>query len=423
MDAYGFDLGRWGSLVKIALVTPYDFSYPGGVTEHTAALAAGLQQRGHSVQILAAYSGYESRTPPGLRVVTRRVTTVPIAGTVARVGLSPLTYLTIRQILRAEAFDVIHLQEPLTPSITWFLLMQRAVLRQTITIGTFHAYHERPNWIYAHGRPLFGYFFARLDGLIAVSEAARQFARQMFPGEYQIIPNGVDLRRFGKKQQANRLLQTSPINILFVGRLDRRKGFGCLLDSFLRLKPIYPDLRLTVVGPFDPALCQPYRRLAAAQGVTDIDFVGYVPPEQLPAFYHQADIFCAPSLGFESFGIVLLEAMAAGLPVVASDIAGYRSVIHPGREGWLVPPGEPESLAAALRHLIDHPQQRRAMGRRGQQQAELYSWDGITEQILTFYRQTIERKRAAISRLETRPSLDTGGYRHSVGQSTPKWGE
>lgn len=406
--------------MKIALVTPYDFSYPGGVTEHTAALAAGLRERGHQVQILAACSGYETRTPPGLRVITRRVTTVPIAGTVARVGLSPLSYVTIRQILQAEAFDVIHLQEPLTPSITWFLLMQPAVLRRAVTIGTFHAYHERPNWIYAHGRPLFGYFFARLDGLIAVSEAARQFARRMFPGEYQIIPNGVDLRRFGKKWPASNLPQTSKINILFVGRLDRRKGFGCLLDSFLRLKPTYPNLRLTVVGPFEPATWRPYRRLAASQGVTNINFVGYVPPERLPTFYHQADIFCAPSLGFESFGIVLLEAMAAGLPVVASNIVGYRSVIHAGREGWLVPPGSPDALAAALRHLIDHPQQRWAMGRRGQQRAEQYSWDGVTEQILAFYRQTLERKQAAAPRPSPRPSLDSGGYRHSVGQSTPK---
>lgn len=381
--------------MKIALVSPYDFSYPGGVTEHTAALAEGLQRSGHTVQVIAASSGYQPQKPPYLRPVTHHVITIPIAGATARVGLSPLSYLRIRQILHRETFDIIHLQEPLTPSITWPVLLQNRILAQIPTVGTFHAYHERANRLYAWGRPIFGRVFAQLDGLIAVSEAARDFARRMFPGDYKLIPNGVDWSRFGRQPKP-----VSPyangsddwVTILFVGRLDWRKGFVNLLQAFLALKPIYPKLRLVVVGPFDERASQPYRRLTAQQAATDVEFVGYVSPERLPAFYHQADLFCAPSVGFESFGLVLLEAMAAGLPVIASDIAGYRSLVTDGREGFLAPPAQPRALMQALARLITTPHRRCEMGWQGYLKAKDYRWDRIIEGVVGVYRETIGRK-------------------------------
>ncbi len=383
-------------MMKIALISPYDFPYPGGVTEHIIALANGAQQRGHEAHILAACSGYQERTVANTRAITSQVTPIPIGGTVARVGLSPLGYTRIKELLQREAFDVIHLHEPLTPGITWFVLMQAHTLSHTVTIGTFHAYHERPNWFYNHGRPIFGKFFTRLDSLIAVSRAAYNFAYQMFPGDYWIIPNGVDLNRFGKD------LETIPqsglsgphkkMTILFVGRLDKRKGFLTLLEAFIKIKPHYPQLSLKVVGPFEPDAGQPYQDIAQTRQVTDVEFVGYVSPDRLPGVYHSADIFCAPSIGFESFGIVLLEAMAAGLPIVASDIAGYRSVITDGQEGLLVPPGQPAYLAKALCQLLDNPHQRRAMGWQGRLKANQYQWDHIIDKILAVYSDTIERK-------------------------------
>lgn len=381
--------------MKIALISPYDFPYPGGVTEHIVALAKGAQQRGHEVRILAACSGQLGEFFPQTNRVTRRVLSIPIAGAVARVGLSPWSYTRIKRILQREAFDVLHLHEPLTPSITWWALLQARTLPQAVTIGTFHAYHERPNWLYAHSRPIFGKFFRRLDRLIAVSGAAYDFAYRLFPGDYRIIPNGVDLSRFGRDSCPDKADPNRPLTILFVGRLDRRKGFQNLLEAYISLKPDYPDLRLQVVGPFAPPEYQPYQKIAEVQGVTGIEFVGYVSPERLPAFYHQADIFCAPSLGCESFGIVLLEAMAAGLPVVASDIAGYRTVLADGQEGFLTPPGQPEELAGALRRLLDQPQQRWEMGQRGRLKASQYHWDQIVDQILELYRETIELKTKA----------------------------
>ncbi len=404
--------------MKIALVSPYDFSYPGGVTEHLAALAAGLQQRGHDVQILAAYSGYHDQQISGVNIVTRHVTTYPIGGTVARVGVSPLSYFRIKNILDANAFDVIHLQEPLTPSITWLVLLIARMLPQTVTVGTFHAYHERPNWLYAHGRPVFRQFFKMLDNRIVVSEAARTFAEQMFPGAYTLIPNGVDLKRFGKQRRPPEASPDKRLNILFVGRLDERKGFRWLLESFIALKPHFPRLSMTVVGPYDRKIAAPYQRLAEVNRVTDIDFVGYVSPERLPDFYHRADIFCAPSVGFESFGIVLLEAMAAGLPIIATDIAGYRSVMTNNQEGVFVPPRQSQPLTQALRRLIDDADLRHRLGQRGQLTARHYNWDHIIDQIVDLYRQTIEHKQT-VQRVFFR-DLKSGRYRRSTKQPYPK---
>lgn len=400
--------------MKIALVSPYDFSYPGGVTEHTIALANGMRQRGHEVHILAACSGYKGTIFPNTRAVTRRVAVIPIRGAVARVGISPLSYLRIKRILQREVFDVVHLQEPLTPSITWWTLMQTHNLSEAVTIGTFHAYHEEPNWLYKHSRPVFGKIFARLNSLIAVSKAAYWFANQMFPGEYHIIPNGIDLNRFGPRAIATYSACSTHLNkkttILFVGRLDKRKGFLTLFQSFMKIKPHYPHLQLQVVGPFEAKACQAYQKMALAHGVTDIEFVGYVSPERLPGFYHQADIFCAPSIGFESFGIVLLEAMAAGLPIVASNIAGYRSLITNGREGLLVPPEQSESLAQALCRLLDHPDLRQKMGRFGRLKASQYSWDYIVDRTLDVYIDTIQRKiklrSSSLQSTKSRSSLD-----------------
>jgi phosphatidylinositol alpha-mannosyltransferase len=310
--------------------------------------------------------------------------------------VSPWSYSKIKKILRQETFDVIHLHEPLTPGITWPVLMQACALSHTVTIGTFHAYHERPNWLYMHSRPVFRKFFARLDSLIAVSRAARNFAYQMFPGDYRIIPNGVDLSRFGQSDKARANIHSvaadKKVTILFVGRLDKRKGFLNLFNAFTKIKPDYPHLQLKVVGPFEPEATQSYHNKAQAHHVTGIEFMGYIPSERLPTIYRNADIFCAPSIGFESFGIVLLEAMAAGLPIVASDIAGYRSVITDGQEGWLVPPNQPALLANALCQLVDNPPLRQAMGQRGQQKANQYSWDHIVDEILDVYLDTLKRK-------------------------------
>lgn len=376
--------------MKIALVTPYDFPYPGGVTEHVAALAGGLQRRGHEVHIFAASSGCPGYRCLNYRIMTRRIISFPIAGALARIGFSPLTSITVKKLLRREKFDIIHLQEPLTPSLTWWFLLLASA--HTATIGTFHAYHERPHRLYRLSRPLFKGLFARLDSLIAVSEPAHQFAAGMFPGNYRIIPNGIDLSRFGRTAAAIRRNPTRHITLLFVGRLDPRKGFAVLFEAFCRLQVHYPHLKLQVIGPVAPGTVRMYRQLAQDRGITGLEIVGYAAPEELPHFYHQADIFCAPSLGCESFGIVLLEAMAAGLPIVASDIAGYRSLLTNEQEGLLVSPGQADTLTVALRRLIEQPELRRRLGQSGQTKAAQFTWDHVVDQTLAVYNDTIWSK-------------------------------
>jgi len=374
--------------MKIALVSPYDFAYPGGVTEHVAALAGELQARGHQVHILAPCSKPTGRNLAQLRPVTRRVITISTGETLARIGVSPLSYFKIQKLLRQEKYNVVHLQEPLTPGLTWWTLLQVQPCPNMVTVGTFHAYHHQPPRGYYLGRSFLGKLFQKLDSRIAVSAAAGQFANRLFAGDYQIIPNGIDLNRFaGNLRPATQNRQT----ILFVGRPDRRKGFATLFEAFLRLKPAHPHLHLLVVGPFEPGLRRWYQTVARRRGVTDLTFAGYISPEQLPAYYHQADIFCAPALGFESFGIVLLEAMAAGLPVVASDIVGYHAIVTHNQEGMLVPPGHPTRLAEALAGLLQNPQQRRQMGQAGRNTAGQYSWNHVCDKIIEVYVNTLNR--------------------------------
>lgn len=333
--------------MKIALVSPYDLAYPGGVTEHVTALAGGLHRLGHRVLLLGPFSGTSTKTP-WLRPISRQVVGVPVAGTVARMGISPLVFRRLRHIFQQEQFDVIHVQEPLTPGLNWWALLLAQQQPEAVTIGTFHAYHEQRGRLYRLARPLLRRFFNKLDGLIAVSEAARSFSSHQFPGPYQVIPNGINVQRFAPSTSTASESPMDSITILFVGRQDRRKGFGTLFEAFLQLKPAVPALRLCVVGPFEQRIQRRYLQLARHRGVTDVTFAGYISPETLPAWYHRADIFCAPSTGCESFGIVLLEAMAAHLPVVASDITGYRSVVTQGFNGLLVPPKQPATLAHAL---------------------------------------------------------------------------
>ncbi|MCB0211136.1 MAG: glycosyltransferase family 4 protein [Anaerolineae bacterium] len=373
--------------MKIALVSPYDFPYPGGVTEHVKALAGGLQRRGHDVQIFAASSSRPGSNQANVRVITRRIAKVPIGGTIARVGFWLLHYRHVKTILRQEKFDIIHLQEPLIPSLTWWFLLLAAP--HIATVGTFHAYHEQPHWLYRRGRSIFSQLFAKLDRLIAVSQPARDFAGRLFPGNYHIIPNGVDLNRFGRPCGPHPQSATGEVTILFVGRPEPRKGFITLFEAFCTLQPCYPQLKLRVVGPFDDRQCRMYHYLAQTRGVAGLEFTGYVAPEYLPHFYHQADIFCAPSTGCESFGIVLLEAMAAELPVVASDITGYRALVHHGQEGLLLPPGQADIWAAALRSLIEQPEQRQRMGQLGRMTATQYNWDYVVDQTLAVYNDTV----------------------------------
>jgi phosphatidyl-myo-inositol alpha-mannosyltransferase len=372
--------------LKIALIPAYDYPYPGGVTQHITALARGLRERGHQVRIVAACSEALGKVPAGVIKVSNFISPVPVADSVARLALSPRLIPRVKAVLQRERFDILHLHEPMAPALPWIVLRHSAAYSPAAVIGTFHGYRDTlvRSWHYV--RPLVQGLFDRLDTHIAVSPAARDYIQSYFPAPYQVIPNGVDLTRFKWLEKESHNARQKSQNILFVGRLEKRKGFCYLLEAFRQVRRCLPNVTLTIVGTYDAAQIAPF---FSEPGVK---FVGYSPDEELPQYYQQADVFCAPSTGFESFGVVLLEAMATGVPIIASDIVGYRTVMTDGREGFLVPPQDVSSLASALLGLLTNPYLRAQMGLRGREKASYYSWDLIVDRVLGVYHQSIEQK-------------------------------
>src|SRR5436190_7255013 len=337
--------------LNIALVSPYDYSNQGGVTEHIRHLSRELEAMGHRTRILAPYALDKEEMPEEVYPLGQ-VTPIPANGSIARISLSPDLGRTIRSILKAEQFDVIHLHEPLMPAVPLLVLHYST----SPNIGTFHAQADT-SAMYAMGRPILTRFFERLDGRIAVSPSACEYVSQYFGGEYEIIPNGVDVRQFGMDIEPIAWMCDGRPTVLFVGRFEEsRKGLRWLLQALPFIEPYFPDLRLVVAGSGDPieiAEWLPLRDYSrpgktvyrSAGSALEVEFTGFVPPEDLPRYYQSCHVYCAPSTGGESFGVVLLEAMAAGVPILASRIPGYSNVLTHGREGFLTDPKNPAAIA------------------------------------------------------------------------------
>jgi phosphatidylinositol alpha-mannosyltransferase len=379
--------------MKLALVSPYDFAYPGGVTEHVAHLAEQFLARGHEVHVVAPSSDDESE--PTLSVdapVHRigRVVSIPANGSVARITLSLRSYLQAKRLLQEQQFELIHLHEPMMPALPLTVLRHSTATN----IGTFHAFRNTP-LTYFYSKPILRPFFRKLHGHIAVSSAAREFVGEYFPADYQVIPNGIDFPRFFQRYPPLPDLADGRPTVLFVGRLEKRKGLRFLLRAWPMVRERVPEARLVVVGRGRPL--DGYRRFAARQGwsTSDVIFAGYVPSEDLPRYYQACDVFCAPNTGQESFGIVLLEAMAAGAPIVASDIPGYRDVVAHGEQGLLVERQNPGALADAVCRLLSDPGLRATMRRAGQEKARAYDWPRVASQVLDYYDEVLERRESS----------------------------
>lgn len=364
--------------LKIALVSPYDFPYPGGVTQHVIHLQREFSGLGHDVRIIAPSSDRQLERHMEDVYRVGRVTRVRANGSIARITLSFRLARRVRDILRNEKFDVVHAHEPLMPALPPTILKYSDALN----IGTFHA-HRGSYYGYFYGRPVLKRVFGNLDGRIAVSRAAKKFVQQYFQARYTIIPNGVDYDRFIKAEPIDELCDGRP-NILFVGRPEKRKGLGYLIRAYPTIKNAFPEARILVAGAGDWQRDR-YRAYAEAHGLSDILFLGWQSDEVMPSLYKSARIFCSPATGGESFGIVLLEAMAAGVPVVASDIEGYRDVVSNGKQGLLVPPRNEEALAEAICKLLQDPTTGTEMGAAGQAWALHFAWPQVASRILHFY--------------------------------------
>jgi phosphatidylinositol alpha-mannosyltransferase len=307
-------------------------------------------------------------------------------GTVSRFGLNPLAFRRVRSLLERGRFDVIHIHEPLTPLVPWmFLLGQRRGLR----VGTFHVHREGAHRVYAAFSPLLKHLARSLDHRIAVSAAAAQTAARYFPGKYEIIPNGVDVARFAGGGSRPAGLGDSRPNVLFVGRLEERKGLQHLVRAMPRVAGAVPGARLVVVGE-GPERAET-EALARSLSVPVV-FAGPVPDEALPGYYRAADAVCVPSTGGESFGIVLLEAMAAGKPIVASRIPGFAAVIEPGGAGLLAPPSDPAALAADLTRALTDRRLAEELGHRARATANAYDWDVLARRLVGLYRGILDAR-------------------------------
>ncbi len=372
--------------LKVGIVSPYGYPHPGGVNEHVRYTYEAMRRMGHDVWIITSRYGKE-RENEGHIIRLGTGYAFPANGSMGRVTLSWRFKQRARELLAEHRFDVLHFHEPLVPFLSPTVLDQS----DTVNIATFHAFggFSPSYWV---GRRFAGQLASQLHGRIAVSSAARHFISRYFPGEYQIIPNGVDLERFTDADPFEEL-RDGTINILFVGRFEERKGLIHLLKAYHRLRKRHVDARLLVVGTGPKA--REYRRFVGLRKIRDVEWLGPVSDDDKARYFASADIFCSPATGQESFGIVLLEAMAAGVPIVASDIHGYKNVLQRGVQGLLVEPRNQRALAAALYAMAQDPELRNRMGEAGRLRAPEFSWDRVTERIVDFYYEVRERALAS----------------------------
>jgi phosphatidylinositol alpha-mannosyltransferase len=313
---------------------------------------------------------------------------IPFNGSIGRVTLSVRLEWLISRMLERERFDIIHHHEPFVPFLS-FQILDSARCPNVATFHTFGGF----SFSYWAGRVVLDRYMNKLDERIAVSSAARHFVSTYFPGDYTIIPNGVDVDFYANAKPFPEF-QDGKVNLLFVGRVEPRKGAMYLLKAYAQIKRRHPNTRLIIAGR-GPEIGD-LRRFAHGHKVGDVLFAGRVSDEDKARFYKTADVFVAPSTGQESFGIVLLEAMAAGRAVVASDIHGYKRVVQRNVSGLLVEPKDPDALADALERLILDPDLRRGLGEAGAKRAHDYDWQHVTGELLHVYEDVIARRKGAV---------------------------
>jgi phosphatidylinositol alpha-mannosyltransferase len=376
--------------MRIALVSPYSWTYPGGVTRHIEALAEQFIADGHEVRVLAPYDPPDAiaavahrgarpqqLTAPDYLIPLGRTAGFKANGAVSNLSATPQGMLRLHHELHRGRFDVVNIHEPVCPLVGWF----GADMAALPLVGTFHSYSESR---LANG--IANFFGARrvmnrLHVRIAVSEAAAWTGRRFFGGHYRIIPNGVSvdpevIARAGSRAAGEKL------NIVFVGQAVERKGLPLLLRSFEALRDHIPS-ELTVIGPTPEELAP---LMLDDRGVR---VLGKVDDERKHEELERADVLCAPSLRGESFGMVLTEAMAAGTPVVAADIAGYRDVVRDGVDGILVPRGNPQALAETLRDLWEEPERRVALARAAARDVQRFAWPRVASEVMSAYEEAL----------------------------------
>lgn len=361
--------------MRVALVCPYAWDRVGGVQSHVRSLAAALRARGHDARVFAPHVAADAAAPEGVTLVGRAVP-VPANGSVAPLAFGPAVGTAVRSALADFGPDVLHVHEPLIPSISLLALRSS----EAPAVGTFHASME---WSAGYGiaRGALTPTIRRIAVRTVVSDSARALVSRYFPGDYVLTPNGIDAPAFAAAEPIRHA--DGPV-VLFFSRLEKRKGLEVLVRAMAELRGI----ATLVVGGSGPEE-RTAKSLARSLSVEAV-WLGRVPDAEVAATYRGADVYCAPALGGESFGIVLVEAMAAGTPVVCSDLPGFRAVAADA--AFLVPPDAHLRLAAALRRVLEDPDKAETMRTAGRDVAARFDWATLIPRVEDVYDRALVRR-------------------------------
>ncbi|MEA2241009.1 MAG: phosphatidyl-myo-inositol alpha-mannosyltransferase, partial [Solirubrobacteraceae bacterium] len=372
--------------MRVGLVSPYSYTYPGGVLTHVEELAGELRERGHDVRILAPVDPDDRLTrvlhrgaAPTPRPLPDPEQFVPLGrtigfesnGAISNLSHATTTIARLGHELRSGRYDVFHVHEPNAGFAPWYAIEAARVP----VVATFHAYATKPVPMAIGNLAGQRRMMNKISLRLAVSDAARWTGERFYGGHYRVIPNGVDLTRAVTAPKP----KNDCLELLFVGRAEERKGLPVLMRAFEALRLAGVDARLTVAGATREEVGH---LLLDTEGV---DIAGRVSDEEKWRLLHAADLVCAPALGGESFGIVLLEALASGTPVVCSDIPGYRDVVRDDVEGRLVAPGDPAALGEAIRALAVRPEHRAELAVAARERAERFAWPHVAEEVEQAY--------------------------------------
>lgn len=356
--------------MRIALVCPYAWDRVGGVQSHIRSLAAVLRRREHDVLVVAPTA---ARPDPEEGVAfAGRTVDIPANGSIAPLSFGPVATSAVRRALREFQPDVLHLHEPLIPSLSLLALWNAPCP----AVGTFHAAAEESSG-YRFARAVLDRAAKRLAVRTAVSSAAKALASMYFPGEYVITPNGVDYERFATAVPRVIGYPGRP-KVLFLSRLEKRKGIDVLLEAMGKLTDLDCELVVAGDGPMRGTA-----QVRAPQLGVAAHFLGRVDDADVGSLFKSATVYCAPGIGGESFGIVLVEAMSAGAPVVCSDLPGFREVAAGAAE--LVPPGDPGALAETLRRVLSDPGRQAEMREKSLHRAHFFDWARLVRDVEHLY--------------------------------------
>jgi phosphatidylinositol alpha-mannosyltransferase len=372
--------------MKILLAADDFYPHTGGVSEHMYYLWQCLKKMGHDARVIAPSFGNNEPYVDKDIIRMGRGILIPKnkSFSVLNLGLVTIPW-KLRRLFDKENFDIIHIHGPLAPVLPYYTLKYS----RTVNFVTCHAAHS-DSLGYILWEPVLEQYFRKISGLIAVSEVARDSISKYFPGNYRLIPNGIDTERFKPDNETIPYLDKFSPKILFVGRFEPRKGLKYLLKACPTILKAFPEAKFIIVG--SGVLEHYYRSYMDEYFEEHVIFTGHVSPDELPKYYASCDLFCSPATGAESFGIVLLEAMASGKPVLAADIPGYRTVMQDNEEGLFFTVCNAGSLADKAVELLKDRKRMKQMGLKGRKRAMQYDWSKVTKKVVDYYSEVLRSK-------------------------------